>query len=66
MTLTPEQQRVVEQNMGLVGKVIQDKVHGLGRGLPLRMRISFRLAVSVCAKQQPQIKAAASLLMPTD
>lgn len=31
MKLTPEQQRVVEQNMGLVGKVIKDKVHGIGQ-----------------------------------
>lgn len=31
MTLTPEQMRVVEENMGLVGKVIKDKVHGLGQ-----------------------------------
>lgn len=31
MELTPEQQRVVEQNLGLVGKVIKDKVHGIGQ-----------------------------------
>ena len=30
MTLTPKQQRVVEENMGLVTKVLKDKV--LGRG----------------------------------
>lgn len=30
MKLTTEQQRVVEQNMGLVGKVIKDKVHDVG------------------------------------
>lgn len=30
MKLTTEQQRKVEANMGLVGKVIKDKVHGLG------------------------------------
>ena len=29
--MTPEQQRIVEENMGLVGKVIKDKVHGLGQ-----------------------------------
>lgn len=28
MKLTKEQQLVVEQNMGLIGKVIKDKVHG--------------------------------------
>lgn len=31
MTLTPMQQTVVENNMGLVAKVIKDKVHGLGQ-----------------------------------
>ena len=31
MTLTSEQTRIVEENMGLVGKVIKDKVHGLGQ-----------------------------------
>ena len=33
MTLTPEQMRIVEENMGLVGKVIKDKVHGLGQAV---------------------------------
>ncbi len=28
--LTTAQQKIVEDNLGLVGKVIQDKVHGLG------------------------------------
>lgn len=33
--MTQEQQYLVERNMGLVGKVIKDKVHGLGqRGVP--------------------------------
>ena len=31
MTLTKEQQKKVEENMGLVGKVIRDKVHGTNR-----------------------------------
>lgn len=31
MTLTPSQQRKVEQNLGLVGKVIRDKVHAPGQ-----------------------------------
>lgn len=31
MRLTCEQQKIVEDNMGLVGKVIKDKVHGLGQ-----------------------------------
>ena len=30
MTLTRDQQLLVENNLGLVGKVIKDKVHGLG------------------------------------
>lgn len=29
MKLTVEQQRIVNENMGLVGKVISDKIHGL-------------------------------------
>lgn len=29
MTLTQDQQKLVEENMGLVGKVIKDKLHGL-------------------------------------
>lgn len=31
MTLTERQQRIVEANMGLVGRVIKDKVHGIGQ-----------------------------------
>ena len=31
MRLTYEQQTIVEENMGLVGKVIKDKVHGPGQ-----------------------------------
>ena len=31
MTLTQSQQRKVEQNLGLVGKVIKDKVHNPGQ-----------------------------------
>ncbi len=31
MTLTQDQQRKVEQNLGLVGKVIKDKVHNPGQ-----------------------------------
>lgn len=32
MTLTQEQRKIVEENMGLVGKVIRDKVHRSSRG----------------------------------
>ena len=31
MTLSDQHRQVVEENMGLVGKVIKDKVHGLGQ-----------------------------------
>lgn len=31
MKLNAEQQKVVDENMGLVGKVIKDKVHGVGQ-----------------------------------
>lgn len=31
MKLTEQQRRIVEDNMGLVGRVIKDKVHGLGQ-----------------------------------
>ncbi len=31
MRLMPEQKKIVESNMGLVGKVIKDKVRGLGQ-----------------------------------
>ena len=31
MKLNQEQQRIVSENMGLVGKVIQDKVHGINQ-----------------------------------
>lgn len=35
MALTPTQMQVVEENMGLVGKVIKEKVRGLGQpGVP--------------------------------
>lgn len=35
MVLTPTQMQVVEENMGLVGKVIKEKVRGLGQpGVP--------------------------------
>ena len=49
MTLTPEQQLVVEQNMGLVGKVIQDKVHGLGQGTAFAYEDLFQIGcIGLC------------------
>ena len=43
MTLTPEQMRIVEENMGLVGKVIKDKVHGLGQAGTLEYDDLFQI-----------------------
>ena len=49
MTLTPEQQLVVEQNMGLVGKVIKDKVHGLGQGTAFAYEDLFQIGcIGLC------------------
>lgn len=31
MTLNDEQRKKVEENMGLVGKVIKDKIHGINQ-----------------------------------
>ena len=31
MKLSPDRQRIVEENLGLVGKVIRDKVHGINQ-----------------------------------
>ena len=39
MKLTPEQPRVGEDNMGLVVKVIQDKVHDLNQDCVFPLKI---------------------------
>ncbi len=49
MALTEEQRLQVEANMGLIGKVLKDKLRGSSA-------LCFRSAVSVCARQLPRIK----------
>ena len=66
MRLTPEQQRVVEENMGLVVKVIQDKVHDLHQDSCFRLKICGRSVPSDFVKLQQLIRAGVSLPMPTD
>lgn len=61
MTLTAEQQKKVEQNIRLVQKVINDKVHG-----PYQLGIYtyddiFRSAASASARLRQPIKAGPSL-----
>ena len=43
MTLTQPQQRKVEQNLGLVGKVIKDKVHNPGQNTAIKEDASLRM-----------------------
>lgn len=64
MTLTAEQQKKVEQNIRLVQKVINDKVHGPYQLGFTPMTIFSRLAASASVKLQQQIKAGPSLPMP--
>ena len=42
MQLSKEQQQVVADNMGLVGKVIRDKVHNVDQGIIIRWKTCFR------------------------
>ena len=78
MTLTQPQQRKVEQNLGLVGKVIKDKVHNPGQNsmllaLPADAALcqhvvtmtSIRSAALASARRHTAIKADASLRMHT-
>lgn len=49
MILTLEQQRVVEENMGLVGKVIKDKVHSIGHDNALTYEDLFQIGcIGLC------------------
>lgn len=64
MTLTAEQQKKVEQNIRLVQKVINDKVHG-----PYQLGFYtyddiFQIGCIASVKLQQQIKAGPSLPMP--
>ena len=61
MTLTKEMQKKVEENMGLVGKVISDKIRTF-----ILMTICFKSAVSVYARQLTVIAAGLSLHMRID
>ena len=66
MKLNAEQQKKVEDNLGLVNKVINDKVHGpYYLGMYTRDACS-RLDVLAFARLQQQTKAATSLHTPTD
>ena len=71
MTLTKEQRGQVEANMGLIGKVLKDKLRGssalgvythedLFHWESILTKICFRSAVSVCAKLLPKIKRPAA------
>ena len=48
MTLTAEQQRKAEENIGLVGKVLQDKVHGDSFGIYTREDLFQIGCVGLC------------------
>ena len=66
MMLTPLQQRIVEENMGLVAKVIKDKVHGLSQPGHLPTKTCTRLVASACVKQLRPTKVDASPPMHID
>lgn len=66
MKLTQEQQKKVEQNMRLVGKVIKDKVHGTNQLLSIHMMILCRLVILDYVKQPIQIRVDVFRLMHTD
>lgn len=65
MTLTQPQQRKVEQNLGLVGKVIKDKVHNPGQNSIYSYDTSIRSAALASARRHTAIKEDASLRMHT-
>ncbi len=49
MQLSMEQQAIVEANMGLVGKVIKDKVHGLGQNTAFGYEDLFQIGcIGLC------------------
>lgn len=65
MTLTQPQQRKVEQNLGLVGKVIKDKVHNPVKTVSTVTMTSIRSAALASARRHTAIKEDASLRMHT-
>lgn len=64
MLLTTAQQRKVENNLGLVNKVIHDKLRANYQIGICGYGDFFRLAALVCARQR--IRAELSLSMSTD
>lgn len=49
MKLNEAQQRIVSENMGLVGKVIKDKVHGVNQLASIPTMISFQIGcIGLC------------------
>ena len=65
MTLTQPQQRKVEQNLGLVGKVIKDKSIIPVKTVSTVTMTSIRSAALASARRHTAIKADASLRMHT-
>ena len=61
MKLTQKQSQLVTDNMGLVGKVIKDKVHSQTSWGSMPMMIFFKLAVSAYARLRQLTRAAAFL-----
>ena len=60
MTLTQPQQRKVEQNLGLVGKVIKDKVHNPGQNsmllaLPADAALCQHVVIAADAKSNAAV-----------
>ena len=53
MKLTAEQQRKAEENMGLVGKVIADKVHGTYFGSFTREDLFQTGCIGLCKAAAP-------------
>lgn len=49
MQLNAQQQKIVEDNLGLVGKVIRDKVHGLGQAEMMEYDDLFQIgSIGLC------------------
>jgi hypothetical protein len=59
MKLSKTSKAIVSENMGLVGKVIKDKVHGASSLGYIPTMTSFRSAVSDCVRRRIPTRAAA-------
>ena len=67
MVLTPKQQRIVEENMGLVGKVIKDKVHGIGQQGVFTYEELFQIGcIGLCKAADRQGRLLLYLCLQTD